>query len=224
MPHRLLDRPYFGIAKQPPFFSQILFLAALAPMVLIPTALWSDFVRGTDFLGSEPIKEMEHMLGEWGLRFLFATLLITPLRDLTGWNWLAKHRRTLGLFAFATICVHLLTWVFLDLQVVIDDLVGWDEVWADLVKRPYLTIGMLGLLLMIPLVWTSTKASIRRMGKRWNRLHRITYVIPVLGCIHYIMAVKKDIGEPLIYFAVLGGIFAWRAWVWRQRVQAHAAA
>lgn len=216
----LLRRPFLGVATQPPGFPVLLFLAALAPLLLVPAALWSDFVRGTDFLGAEPIKEMEHLIGEWGLRFLFATLLVTPLRDLTGWNWLAKHRRTLGLFAFAAVALHLLTWVFLDLQVVLDDLVGWSDVWADLVKRPYLTIGMLGFLLMLPLAWTSTKAAIRRMGKRWDRLHRLTYVIPVLGVLHYGMAQKKDITEPLLYAAFLAGMLLWRSRIARRRAAA----
>lgn len=220
----MLARPWFGIAKEPPFVRELLFVAALAPLVLIPAALWSDFVRGTSYLGAEPIKEMEHAIGEWGLRFLFATLLVTPLRSLTGWNWLAKHRRTLGLFAFAAIAEHLLTWVFLDLQVVLDDLVGWDEVWADIVKRPYLTIGMLGFVLMVPLALTSTKGAIRRMGKRWARLHRLAYVIPVLGVVHYAMAQKKDIEEPLVYGALLGGLLLWRAWIARQRDRASGSA
>jgi sulfoxide reductase heme-binding subunit YedZ len=224
VPPSVLTKPWFGLGKQPPFFSALLFIASLAPLVLVPAALWSDFVRGTSFLGAEPVTEMEHMIGEWGLRFLYGTLLVTPLRDLTGWNWLAKHRRTLGLFAFAAICLHLLTWVFLDLQVGLSDLVGWADVGADLAKRPYLTIGMLGFVLMIPLAWTSTKAAIRRMGKRWNRLHRLTYVIPVLGVIHYAMAQKKDIEEPLMYAAFLGGVLLWRYWIARKRADAHAPA
>ena len=213
----MFAKPWFGIAKQPPYFSALLFLVALAPLVGLPVVLWSDFTQGTRFLGSEPIKELEHGLGEWALRFLYGTLLITPLRDLTGWNWLAKHRRTLGLFAFAATAEHLLTWVFLDLQVVVDTLVGWDEVVADLVKRPYLTIGMVAFVLMIPLAVTSTKDAIRRMGKRWTRLHRLTYAIPVLGVIHYGMAQKKDIEEPLMYAAFLCGVLGWRWWIARRR-------
>lgn len=157
------------------------------------------------------------MLGEWALRFLFGTLLITPLRWLTGWNWLAKHRRTLGLFAFAAVFEHLLTWVFLDIQLVIDPQIGWDSIIADIVKRPYLTIGMFAFLLMIPLALTSTQASIRRMGKRWTKLHRLTYIIPVLGVIHYAMAQKKDIEEPLMYGAFLAGILLLRFWIARER-------
>lgn len=213
----MITKPWFGISRQPRFFREILFLAALAPLVLIPLTLASDFLRGTSFLGTDPIKEMEHMLGKWALRFLLATLLITPLRWLTGWNWLAKHRRTLGLFAFAAVAEHLLTWVFLDIQLVIDPDVGWNSIVEDIVKRPYLTIGMLAFILMIPLVWTSTQAAIRRMGKRWTRLHRLVYIIPILGIVHFAMAQKKDIEVPLIYGAFLAALLLLRYWITYQR-------
>jgi sulfoxide reductase heme-binding subunit YedZ len=213
----LLERPWFGIAKQPRGFAVILFLASLLPALVIVPAMIGDIFFGTSWLGSDPTKEGEHLLGEWVLRFLFATLAVTPLRSLTGWNWLAKHRRTLGLFAFAYVCLHLLTWTFLDVQLLVSEYVGSADVWKDISKRPYLTIGMLAFALMVPLAWTSTKAAIRRMGKRWTRLHQLAYVIPILGVIHYLMAVKKDIEEPLIYGAVLAGILLWRARIARQR-------
>jgi sulfoxide reductase heme-binding subunit YedZ len=217
-------RPYFGIDKQPRGFGVLLFVASLLPALLIVPAMLSDLFYGSRWLGADPTKEGEHMLGEWVLRFLFAALAVTPLRHLTGWNWLAKHRRTLGLFAFAYVCLHLLTWTFLDVQILVSEYVGWADVWEDIAKRPYLTIGMLGFVLMVPLAWTSTKAAIRRMGKRWTRLHRLAYVIPVLGVIHYLMAVKKDIEEPLMYGAVLAGLLLWRAWIARQRSAAAATA
>lgn len=220
----MLTRPYFGVAKQPPGFTQLLFVASLLPALLIVPAMISDLFYGSSWLGADPTKEGEHMLGEWTLRFLFATLAVTPLRDLTGWNWLAKHRRTLGLFAFAYVILHLLTWTFLDVQILVSEYVGWGDVWTDIAKRPYLTIGMLAFVLMVPLAVTSTKAAIARMGKRWRKLHRLTYVIPVLGVIHYFMAVKKDIEEPLMYGAFLGAILLWRAWIARRRASAATAA
>lgn len=215
-------RPYFGVGKQPPGFTQLLFVASLLPALLIVPAMISDLFYGTSWLGSDPTKEGEHMLGEWTLRFLFATLAITPLRDLTGWNWFGKHRRTLGLFAFAYVSLHLLTWAFLDVQLLVSEYVGWADVWKDIAKRPYLTIGMLAFVLMVPLAVTSTKAAIARLGKRWRTLHRLTYVIPVLGVIHYFMAVKKDIAEPLIYGAVLAALLVWRAQIARRRAIAAA--
>ncbi len=215
-------RPYFGVGKEPPGFTQLLFVASLLPALLIVPAMISDLFYGSSWLGSDPTKEGEHMLGEWTLRFLFATLAITPLRDLTGWNWLGKHRRTLGLFAFAYVSLHLLTWAFLDVQILVSEYVGWPDVWKDIAKRPYLTIGMLAFVLMVPLAVTSTKAAIARLGKRWRKLHRLTYGIPVLGVIHYFMAVKKDIAEPLIYAAVLAAILVWRAQIARRRAIAAA--
>ncbi len=220
----LPKKPWFGIAKQPPGFRELLFVAALLPLVLIPAAMIADLFYGSRWLGSDPVKEGEHMVGEWTLRYLYGALMITPLRWLTGWNWLAKHRRTIGLFAFAGVCVHLLTWAFLDVQIVVSEFVGWDDVWTDISKRWYLTIGMLGFVLMIPLAWTSTKAAIRRMGKRWDRLHRLAYVIPVLGVIHYAMAQKKDIEEPLMYGAFLGGLLLLRWWIARERTASHESA
>ena len=170
----------------------------------------SDLFYGSSWLGSDPTKEGEHMLGEWTLRLLFATLAITPLRHLTGWNWLAKHRRTLGLFAFAYVCLHLLTWTLLDVQLIVSEYVGWADVWKDLTKQPYITIGMLGFVLMVPLALTSTRAAIARMGTRWRALHRLAYVVPILGVIHFLMAVKQDLAEPLVYGAILATILAWR--------------
>ncbi len=213
----MLTRPYFGIAKQPRGFSALLFLAALLPALLIVPAMLGDLFFGSSWLGSDPTKAGEHLLGEWTLRFLFATLAITPLRHLTGWNWLAKHRRTLGLFAFAYVCLHLLTWTLLDVQLIVSEYVGWADVWKDLTKRPYITIGMLAFVLLVPLALTSTRAAIARMGKRWRVLHRLAYVVPILGVIHYLMAVKKDIEEPLVYGAVLAAILLWRARIASQR-------
>ena len=132
------------------------------------------------------------------------------MRRITGWNWLAKHRRTLGLFAFAYVCLHLLTWLLLDVQLWISEYVGWSDIWTDITKRPYITIGMLAFVLLIPLAVTSTKAMIARLGKRWRLLHRLVYVIAILGVLHFFMAVKKDITEPLVYALILSVLLGWR--------------
>jgi sulfoxide reductase heme-binding subunit YedZ len=211
------SRPYFGLATQPRGFAALLFAGALLPALVIVPAMIGDIFFGSSWLGSDPTKAGEHLLGEWTLRLLFATLAITPLRHLTGWNWLAKHRRTLGLFAFAYVTLHLLTWTLLDVQLLVSEYVGWADVWKDLTKRPYITIGMLGFVLMVPLAVTSTRAAIARLGKRWRVLHRLAYVVPVLGVIHFLMAVKKDVTEPLVYGAVLAAILVWRGWIARQR-------
>jgi methionine sulfoxide reductase heme-binding subunit len=203
-------RPLGGLARAPRGFGVVLFLAALAPAAWYVYAVLSDLFMGSRHLGTDPVKEAEHALGLWTLRLLLATLAITPLRRLTGWNWLAKHRRTLGLFAFAYVTLHLLTWALLDVQVGISEFVGWVDVRKDILERPYITIGMLAFLLLIPLAVTSTKRMIARLGKRWQALHRLVYVIPVLGVIHFWMAVKRDIREPAVYALVLALLLGWR--------------
>lgn len=179
------------------------------PAIIAIGAMASDIIAHTRYFGSDPIKEGEHFLGQWTLRFIIAALTITPLRQITGWNWLAKHRRTIGLFAFGYLMLHWLTYALLDVQL------DWGELLKDLTKRPYIMIGMAALLCMIPLALTSTRNSIRRMGgKRWNRLHRLIYLIAILGVIHYWMAVKKDESNPTMYAAALALLLGWRVVRW----------
>jgi len=211
--HLVSTTPLGGLERQPRGFSIGLFIAALIPALVIIHHVLSDLFKGTSYLSSDPIKDAEHLFGNWTLRFLILTLSITPLRRLTHWNWLAKHRRTLGLFTFSYAVMHLLVWVLLDIQLFITDVVGWDEVVKDLTKRPFIMIGMLALLLMLPLAVTSTKGWIKRLGKRWGQLHKLVYVVAVLGVIHFWMAVKLDIREPAIFGAIFAALFLWR---WRE--------
>jgi sulfoxide reductase heme-binding subunit YedZ len=212
--------PLGGLERQPRGFGVALVLLAAVPALWYAWAIYSDFALGTRYLGSDPIKEAEHAYGAWTLRLLFASLAITPMRRLSGWNWLAKHRRTLGLYAFAYGVLHLAVWAVLDVQLIIDNLVGWDVVWADLTKRPFITIGMLCLLLMLPLAVTSTKGMIKRLGKTWTTLHRLVYAIAVLGLVHFFMAVKLDIREPGVYALILALLLGWRVRDWRRRATA----
>lgn len=209
--------PTFGLSSQPRGFGALVLVAGVAPAALIVGAMIGDLFYGTRWLGTDPVKAGEHALGEWTLRLLFATLLVTPLRARTGWNWLAKHRRTIGLLAFAYVLLHFLTWLLLDVQVWVSEYVGWDELWTDLTKRPYITIGMLALVLMVPLALTSTRAAIARLGRRWRTLHRLVYVITVLGVVHFFLAVKKDVTEPLVYAAIAALLLGWRVVQARRR-------
>lgn len=209
--------PLGGLERQPRGFGVLLVLLATAPALWYAWAIYSDFALGTRHLGSDPIKAAEHAYGEWTLRLLLATLAITPIRRIAGWNWLAKHRRTLGLFAFGYGVLHLMVWAILDVQLIIDDLVGWDVVWTDLTKRPFITVGMLALLLMLPLAITSTKGMIARLGRRWRLLHRLVYVVVALGLVHFWMAVKLDIREPLVYVLAFAALMAWRVVEARRR-------
>jgi len=198
--------------REPRWFRGALFVACCLPLVYAAAAMASDLLRGTRFLNSNPIKEGEHLLGDCTLRFLVLTMMVRPLRELLGWNWLGKYRRTLGLFAFASLVMHWLTYALLDVQL------DWGELKKDLALRPYIMIGMAGLLLMLPLALTSSAAAIRRLGgARWRRLHRLVYVICVLGVIHYWMSVKADLSGPLSYALVFGLLFAYRVVTWWRR-------
>ncbi len=169
-------------------------------------------------LGANPIEELIHRLGKWGLNFLLITLSVTPLRKLTGMNWLIRLRRMLGLFAFFYILLHFLTYAGLDQRFDIAVIV------EDIVERPYITIGMSALLLLLPLAITSTKGMMRRLGKRWQKLHRLVYVIGALGVWHFYWQVKEDILEPSIYIFVLVVLLGYRVLIrWRTKRATRAA-
>lgn len=195
--------------REPAWFRKALFAAACVPALIAIAALASDILAHTRYFGSNPIKEGEHFLGRWCLRFLIATLAVTPLRELLGWGWVAKHRRTLGLFAFAYVVLHWLTYALLDVQL------DWNDLKKDLAERPFIMIGMAGLFFMLPLAVTSSAAAIRRLGgQRWRRLHRLIYLVCVLGVIHFWMAVKKDIEDPLIYASIFAALYLYRIVRW----------
>ena len=135
------------------------------------------------------------------------TLAITPLRKLTGWNWLLQFRRMTGLFAFFSVCLHFLTYVYLD------QFFLWEEILADVQKRPFITVGFASFVLMIPLALTSNDRVTKWMGgKRWQKLHRLVYVIALGGVIHYLWLVKADTQRPITYGAVLAVLLGLRAW------------
>ena len=165
--------------------------------------------KGT--LGANPVETILRTLGTWTLVLLLITLSVTPLRRLTGWNWLLRLRRMLGLFAFFYAMLHVTAFVWLD------HWFEWADIVADVVKRPYLTFGFLAVVLMIPLALTSTNAMVRRLGGRnWQRLHRLVYAIGVLGVLHYWYhkLAKNDLAEPMIYAAVLGVLLGARVLHW----------
>jgi len=156
-----------------------------------------------DDLGADPIKTVEHRTGLWTLRFLLATLAVTPLRRL-GFAALAPYRRSFGLLAFSYCTLHLSTYGVLDLWG------EWGTLLEDIAKRPYITVGFAGFLCMLPLAITSTRKWIRRLGKRWVQLHRLVYAAAVAGCVHFIWLVKKDEREPLFYTALFTALLAAR--------------
>jgi sulfoxide reductase heme-binding subunit YedZ len=168
-------------------------------------------------LGTNPIEKIQDTLGEWGLRFLVITLAITPLRDWLNAPWLISLRRMLGLYAFFYVLLHFLTWLILEQGVLLDPSANWSSVFADIAKRPYITIGFVALLLLVPLVITSTNGMMRSLGRRWKTLHRLIYAICLLAVWHYYWQVKADVREPLVYLAIIAVLLGWRAWKqWRK--------
>ena len=152
----------------PRWLRPVIFVACLIPAAWVIVAIASDFFQGTRLLGSNPIKEAEHFTGRWVLRFLMFALAVTPIRQMLGWNWLQRYRRMLGLFAFAYASLHLSIYFFLDLEL------AWGDLAADIVKRPYITIGMAAFVMLVPLAVTSTAKMVTRLGgKRWAALHRL---------------------------------------------------
>lgn len=182
-----------------------LFVLCLLPAFL----LWRRLEMDT--LGANPIEALTRATGEWTLRFLLITLTVTPLRKYSGWHWLVRLRRMLGLFAFAYGVTHLLTYVWLD------QFFDWQAIVKDILKRPFITVGFAALVLMTPLAATSFNSAIRKLGgRRWQALHRAIYPIAVMGCVHFWWLVKKDITEPLIYALITAALLGLRAW-WREQ-------
>jgi sulfoxide reductase heme-binding subunit YedZ len=155
-------------------------------------------------LGANPIEFITRSTGTWTLVGLMVTLSVTPLRRLTGWAELLRYRRMLGLFAFFYACLHFVTYVWLD------QFFDPVAIAKDIIKRPFITVGFTAFVLLIPLAVTSTHAMMRRLGRRWQLLHRLIYPIALLGVIHYLWLVKKDLTEPLIYGAILALLLAVR--------------
>jgi sulfoxide reductase heme-binding subunit YedZ len=178
----------------------IVFLACLLPLA----SLGLRAVEGR--MGANPIERITHQTGWWTLAFLLGSLAITPLRRLSKVLWLVQYRRMIGLFAFFYGTLHMLTYVWLDQFFDVRAMVH------DIGKRPFITMGSLAYLSMIPLALTSTKWSIRKLGKKWQTLHRLAYVAAVAGVIHFLWLVKKDKSEPATFAIVLGVLFAIRIW------------
>ncbi len=168
----------------------LLFMVCLIPLGMI---VYDGFQNN---LTADPIEEILHRTGIWTLRILLVTLAMTPMKVLTGSALFIRLRRMLGLFTFFYACLHLTVYVWLDLGL------NWGHFFEDVLERPYITVGMLAWLLMLPMAITSNKRMIRKMGKKWKRLHQSIYLVIGLGCLHFVWLVKSDITEPLIYTGI----------------------
>jgi sulfoxide reductase heme-binding subunit YedZ len=189
------SKAFFKVTKP------VLFLLCLLPLFIL---LLRAFEVANMGLGANPIEELLHEMGRWGLKFILIGLAVTPLRRLTGWNWLIRFRRMLGLFAFFYVLLHFLVYA------VLDQGLEMSLVLEDILKRPYITLGMAGLVLLIPLALTSTRGMMRRLGKAWLKLHKLVYVIAVLGVWHFYWQVKLDTLEALVYALILVVLLALR--------------
>lgn len=156
----------------------------------------------------DPVAFLTFGTGDWALYLLCATLAVTPLRRLTGWNWLVRLRRMLGLYVFFYASVHFLTFLWFDH--------GFDvaAMWKDVLKRPFITVGFIAFVLLVPLAATSTQAMIRKLGRRWTQLHRLIYLIAPLAILHYwwIKAGKHNFEQPIVWGAVVALLLGLRAW------------
>jgi sulfoxide reductase heme-binding subunit YedZ len=179
----------------------IVFVAALVPVTRLAAAV----AFYPESLGANPAEFITRSTGDWTLRFLLITLAVTPLRKMLGWHWLAGFRRMLGLYAFFYGLVHLSSYVSFD------HVFELAEILKDIVKRPFITVGFISLVLLVPLAVTSTDAMVRRLGaKRWLALHRLVYVIAALGVLHFWWMVKADVTEPAIYALLVAFLLGYR--------------
>jgi sulfoxide reductase heme-binding subunit YedZ len=182
-------------------YKPLVFIACLVPGALLAGGAFGWF--GVT-LGPDPVKELEHECGKTALNLLLLTLAVTPVRELTSQPQLLRLRRMLGLFAFFYVVLHFTIYLVLDLEL------NFATLGADIAKRPYITIGFTALLLLIPLAVTSTNGMMRRLGRRWQTLHRLVYVIAVLGVWHFYWQVKRDVREPLLYAGILALLLGYR--------------
>jgi methionine sulfoxide reductase heme-binding subunit len=195
-------------AKQITFIKTVVFLLALVPLVRIGLGASEN---------ADPLEFITHGTGDWALYLLCITLAVTPVRRLTGLNWLLKLRRMVGLFTFFYALLHFTTFIWFD------HFFDVQAIWKDVLKRPFITVGFAAFLMLIPLAATSTNAMVRRLGgKRWQALHRLIYVIAPLAILHYwwMKAAKNNIGKPMLFAFIVAGLLVLRAYWNRPKVQA----
>ncbi len=183
----------------------VVFTLCLGPLAWIA---WTAVVGGlgpTGPLGANPIEYINRYLGDWAIRFLLGALAITPIRGVTGWAAIMRFRRMIGLYAFFYVCLHLGSYIGLD------QFFDWREIWNDIVKRNYITVGMVNFVLLVSLAATSTNAMIRRLGgNRWKKLHTLVYPAAILACFHFYMMRKGVQLEPIIYAGICAGLLGYR--------------
>ena len=206
MPSPSLSKPRAGRSASPALIAtkSLVHLLALTPAAILGWQVRAEALTGSGGLGADPVAEIEHRLGLWALRFLMLTLAITPLRQATQQPVFIRFRRMLGLYTFFYATMHLTAYLVLDLRGY------WAQIFEEIAKRPYITVGFTAWLLLVPLAITSTQAAIRRLGRNWARLHKLVYAVGVLAVLHFWWLVKSDVREPALYAAILAALLGWR--------------
>lgn len=179
-------------------FKPLLFIVSLLP------AGWLIWAFVHNDLGANPFEVLTRDSGEWTLRFILLTLLMTPLRSLFNWSWPLRLRRMLGLYAFFYATLHLLTYLWFD------QFFDWNEIATDIAKRPFITAGITAWFMLLPLAFTSTRYMMKKLGRKWKTLHRMVYFISILGIFHFFWLVKADYKEPIIYTVILSLLLGYR--------------
>lgn len=193
-------------------FKPLVFLVSLSPFGWLVYALYSDTVLGTQYLTTDPVQKLDRELGDWTLIFIILSLAVRPLADIIKRNELIAYRRMIGLFALFYAVLHVASYQIFHLKL---DVVAFLK---DIAERPFITVGMIAFVLLIPLGITSTKGMIRRMGgKAWRRLHMLIYPIALLGVVHFYMMIRADFSRPYIYGAIILLLLGYRVWKWRKR-------
>lgn len=180
--------------------------AALLPAAWMAWQVRNELVLGTGGLGADPVAAIEQFLGLWALRFLVLTLAMTPLRQLSGKSIILRFRRMLGLYVFFYATLHFAAYLALDLRGY------WADIFAAIIKKPFITVGFAAWLLLVPLAATSTLSAMRKLGRRWSVLHRAVYAVAVLAVLHFWWLVKSDIREPALYAGIFAALLGWRVW------------
>jgi sulfoxide reductase heme-binding subunit YedZ len=186
----------------------IVFLLCLVPVLLVV----GDAAGITGQLSANPVEDILDRFGNWAIRFIMITLAVTPLRKVTGWNWLQQFRRMLGLFTFVYAFMHFLVWLLLDRGLAVDPAFRWAMILEDLTERPFITIGFVAIVLLSALAITSTNGMRRRMGRSWNKLHYSVYAAGILGVWHYWWQIKKDTSDAWVYAVILAVLLGYRVW------------
>ena len=195
----------------------LVFLLCLLPAALVV----GDAFGITGQLSANPVEDILDRFGNWAIRMIMITLAVTPLRQITGWNWLTRFRRMLGLFTFFYALMHFSTWLLLDRGLAVDPAFQWAAILEDLTERPFITIGFAALLLLTAMAVTSTNGMRRRMRRAWDKLHYSVYAVGVLGVWHYWWQVKKDTSDAWIYAIILAVLLGYRVWTrYRKPVRA----